>query len=57
MVVTLEIFRVTMLAVPAHNKFMFLNFYFCSLRFVNKYMTVWEFSHFHHFPFSLIYSY
>ena len=41
MMVAFVIFRVTMLAVPAHNQFMFLNFYFCSLWFVNKHMTIW----------------
>ena len=45
MVVAFVVFRVTMLAVSAHNKFMLLNFYFCSLRFVNKYMAIWKFSH------------
>ena len=47
MVVTLEIFRVTMLAVSAHNKFVLFNVDCCSFHWLwNKYPTIRQFSHF-----------
>jgi hypothetical protein len=47
MVVTLEIFRVTMLAVSAHNKFALFNVDCCSFHWLwNKHPTIRQFSHF-----------
>ena len=47
MVVTLEIFRVTMLAVSAHNKFVLFNIYCCSFHWLwNKHPTIRQLSHF-----------